>query len=71
MIVPFSTMDSPQEVLDPRIEKGRVFAEFVWWSLAKKIFSIAATHYGWSEEEAERAREIFLRPNDYTVKCRN
>lgn len=50
-----------------RIEKGRAFAEFVWWSLAKKIFTLAAEHYGWSEEDAAKAREIFLRPNDYSV----
>jgi hypothetical protein len=59
-----------QPPLDPRIEKGRTFAEFVWWSLAKKIFAIAAAHYNWSDEEADRAREIFLRPNDYKVLVR-
>ena len=52
---------------DARIEKGRLFAEFVWWSLAKKIFLLAATEYKWTEEEAARARELFLRPNDYKV----
>ena len=50
-----------------RLEKGRAFAEFVWWSFAKKIFAIAADHYKWSEEDCNRAREIFLRPNDYRV----
>jgi hypothetical protein len=51
-----------------RIEKGRAFAEIVWWSLAKRIVKIAGEHYNWTDEQWNQAYEIFLRPNDYSVK---
>ncbi len=56
--------------MDPRIEKGKVLAELLWWSLAKRIVLYAGELYNWSEEEWKDATDIFLRPNDYKVKIR-
>ena len=61
-VVPLLRMD------DPRIEKGKVFAELLWWSLAKRILSLAGDHYGWNDEQWREASALFLRPNDYKVK---
>lgn len=55
------------DTLDPRIEKGRAFAEYMWWMLAKRIFSIAAEHYGWDDDQRRENQELFLRGNDYKV----
>jgi hypothetical protein len=57
----------PQPPLDPRIEKGRKLAEFVWFKLARRIVLLAGQHYKWSEEQWQDAQNTFLRPNDYKV----
>ena len=57
----YTTMD------DTRVEKGRQFAERIWFSLAKRILMIAGEHYKWTEEQWEENINLFLRPNDY--KC--
>ena len=53
---------------DPRVAKGAAFAEMLWWSLAKRIVKIAGEHSGWTDEQWTAATELFLRPNDYTIK---
>jgi len=58
------------EESDPRIQKGARIAELIWWSLAKRIVLIASEHYKWDDEHLREISEIFLRPNDYTVKCK-
>jgi len=52
---------------NPRVQKGKAFAELLWWSLAKRIVKLAGEHYKWDEEQWREASEIFLRPNDYKV----
>lgn len=47
--------------IDPRVAKGAEFAELVWYTLAKRILTIARDHYGWPpEKEAEMVTQ-FLR----------
>ena len=53
--------------MDPRVEKGQKFIEWIWYRLARRIVHIAGTHYGWNDEQWEDAQRQFLRPNDYKV----
>ena len=50
------------------LEKGILFAERVWFSLARRIVQIAGEHYKWTDEEWTEISNLFLRPNDYTVQ---
>jgi len=50
---------------NPRILKGKLLAEMVWWSLAKRIVKIAGEHYKWNDDQWKETTELFLRPNDY------
>jgi hypothetical protein len=56
-------MDENEE----RIAHGTQFAEFVWWSLAKRIVLLAGEFYKWNDDEWQIAKDIFLRSNDYAV----
>jgi hypothetical protein len=57
-------MDFP---IDPRVTRGSKLVEMIWWSLAKRIVTIAGEMYGWDEEQWREVTSSFLRPNDYTV----
>jgi hypothetical protein len=52
---------------EQRIADGKQFAEFLWWTLAKRIVLLAGELYGWNEEQWQTAQELFLRSNDYVV----
>jgi hypothetical protein len=52
---------------EQRIADGIHFAEFIWWTLAKRIVLIAGELYAWDDQEWEYAQEEFLRNNDYKV----
>jgi hypothetical protein len=53
-----------------RIEKGKAFAELIWWTLAKSIVKKAGELYNWNDDQWKDANELFLRPNDYKVSLR-
>jgi hypothetical protein len=53
---------------DPRVVQGKKLAELLWWSLAKRIMSLAGEEYEWNDEQWAVASQIFLRPNDYFVR---
>ncbi len=53
---------------DQSVVKGKVFAEQLWWRLAKRIIEIAGNHYKWDDARWTEITETFLRPNDYYVK---
>ena len=57
-----------EDNLDIRAEKGRDFAERLWFSLAKRILAIAGEQYKWTDEQWEENINLFLRPNDYRVE---
>ncbi len=50
-----------------RVERGRKFAELVWWKLAKRILQIAGEHYKWDNDQWKEMTDFFLRPNDYKI----
>lgn len=52
---------------DENVKKGIIFAEQVWWSLAKRIVFLAGKMYDWDETQWQDANEKFLRPTDYRV----
>jgi len=52
---------------EKRIADGKQFAEFLWWTLAKRIVGIAGELYKWDESQWEVIKEKFLRNNDYAV----
>jgi hypothetical protein len=56
------------DVNEQRIADGIQCAEFIWWSLAKRIMGIAGNLYKWDDERWRDMSEIFLRPNDYKVE---
>jgi len=49
------------------VERGRKFAELVWWTLAKRIMQLAGEMYQWDDDQWKEMTEHFLRPNDYKV----
>jgi hypothetical protein len=57
----------PPQQLNERVERGKQFAEMLWWQLAKRIVRLAGEHYLWTDEQWLTATEIFLRPSDYQV----
>lgn len=52
---------------DLRIQEGKKLAELIWWTLAKHIVREAGDLYRWDDADWQRAQELFLRNNDYTV----
>ena len=50
-----------------RIQRGKRFAEQIWWSLAKRIVRMAGELYQWNDKEWQEFQDMFLRPNDYSV----
>jgi hypothetical protein len=52
---------------EQRIADGKQFAEFLWWTLAKRIVLLAGELYNWDDQQWETAQELFLRSNDYEV----
>ena len=56
---------------DARVTTGKKLAELLWWSLAKRIMSLAGEEYEWTDEQWAAAGQIFLRPNDYFVVAIN
>ena len=52
---------------EKRIAEGIKIAEFMWWTLAKRIVGIAGDLYKWDESRWEIVKEKFLRSNDYVV----
>ena len=58
---------SPHMDNEQRIAEGIQFAEFIWWTLAKRIVHLAGELYGWNDEQWQSAQELFLRSNDYVV----
>jgi hypothetical protein len=53
---------------EKRIADGIRLAEFIWWTLAKRIVRIAGELYEWDDAGWEEAKEKFLRSGDYKVE---
>lgn len=49
-------------------KEGLEMIESMWYSLAVKIVKLAIEIYKLDEEQAKALKEVFLKPNDYTVR---
>ncbi len=49
-------------------KEGLEMIESMWYSLAVKIVKLAIEVYHLDEEQAKALKEVFLKPNDYTVR---
>jgi hypothetical protein len=48
-------------------KEGLEMIESMWYSVAVKIVKLAIEVYGLDEEQAKALKEVFLKPNVYTV----
>lgn len=55
---------------DPRIAEGTELIQTIWYGLAIKIVNMAIRVYNLDEAQAKAVKEIYLRPNDYSVRLR-
>jgi hypothetical protein len=51
-----------------RIEEGRKFLEFLWFSIAEDVVATAVRVYQLDGEQAAALRLAFLRPGDYRIE---
>ncbi len=54
--------------MDQRLQEGKFFLETVWYIIAEKVVERAIQIYELDEEAASALKEVFLRPNLYTVQ---
>lgn len=55
---------------DPRIQEGTDMIQTVWYGVAIQIVNMAIHTYNLNPEQAKAIKELFLKPNDYTVRLR-
>jgi hypothetical protein len=67
MILQLDSSNAKRMEYNERVERGRKFAELVWWRFAKRILQIAGEHYKWDDDEWKAMTDFFLRPNDYKI----
>jgi len=51
-----------------RIDEGRKFLEFLWFSIAEDVVATAVRVYQLDGEQAAALRLAFLRPGDYRIE---
>ena len=56
---------------DERVSEGIELVQTIWYGLAIQIVNMAIRVYNLDDQQAKALREIYLRPNDYTVRLRN
>lgn len=56
------------EAVSPRMAKGIQLAEMLWFSVAQRIFALAAEMYEWEPKKRMELEDIYLRPNDYVIE---
>ena len=55
---------------DERVQEGLQMIQSMWYGLAIQIVSMAIRVYELNPEQAKALREVYLRPNDFTVRLR-
>jgi hypothetical protein len=56
---------------DSRIHEGKDILQAMWYSLAGRIVDLASKVYQLTAEQESALRDVFLRPNDYSIQIRN
>ena len=55
--------------MDSELREGSALISFMWFEVAKRIVQKAIHIYECTPEQAEALKKVFLRSNDYCVKC--
>jgi hypothetical protein len=55
---------------DPRVQEGVDMIQSIWYGVAIQIVTMAIHTYKCNPEQAKALKELFLKPNDYTVRLR-
>lgn len=55
---------------DPRVQEGLDMIQTIWYGVAIQIVNMAIKTYNLTPEQAKALREVYLKPNQYTVKLR-
>ena len=56
---------------DPRVGEGLEMIQSIWYGVAIQIVNMAIRVYNLNPEQAKALKEVYLRPNDYTVRLRS
>lgn len=56
---------------DPRIEEGIEMIQSIWYGVGVQIVNLAIKVYNLDKDQARALREVYLRPNDFTVRLRD
>jgi hypothetical protein len=55
---------------DPRVQEGVDMIQSMWYGVAIQIVNMAIRTYNLNPEQSKALKELFLKPNDYTVRLR-
>lgn len=55
---------------DSRVQEGIDIIQSIWYGVAIQIVNMAIRTYNCNSEQAKALKELFLKPNDYTVRLR-
>ena len=55
---------------DPRVQEGIDMIQTIWYGVAIQIVSMAIRTYNLNPEQGKALKDLFLKPNDYTVRLR-
>ena len=55
---------------DSRVGEGLQMIQSIWYGTAIQIVNMAIRVYKLNPEQAKALKEVYLRPNDYTVHLR-
>ena len=56
---------------DPRIQEGVDMIQSMWYGIGIQIVNLAIKVYNLTPQQAQALKDIYLKPNDYTVKIRD
>jgi hypothetical protein len=55
---------------DPRVQEGLDMIQTIWYGVAIQIVNMAIKTYNLTPEQGKALKEVYLKPNQYTVKLR-
>ena len=56
---------------DKRIQEGLDIIQTIWYGVAIQIVNMAIRTYNLNSEQGKALKELFLKPNEYSVRLRN
>ncbi len=55
---------------DERVREGVEIVQSMWYGVAIQIVTMAIRVYDLNPEQAKALKDVYLRPNDFTVRLR-